>query len=193
MDKNREFVDSLRQEINALGEYYDKFDEAGRGKKQFAEYRELFETFLMKLEAADYDIVDCKACMQALGTICDLRLQGFIEKINVDEPEFEEDAPWQYMFEVNIGFLNNSIERVPAFSIKHSILLMALKAVRPKWGACETIKNLSESQKAEMGTKLNTFYRSVDDDLRCSKRGAELLENLMGEFSEFDAFLERTA
>ena len=193
MEKNKEFVESLRQEVNALIEYYDDFDEEGRGKRQFAEYRELLETLLIKLEESDYDIVDSKACTQALGAVCDLRLQEFIEKINVDEPEFEEDAPWQYMFEVNIGFLNNSIERVPAFSIKHSILLMAHKAVRPKWGACETIKNLSESQKAEMGTKLNTFYRSVDDDLRCSKRGAELLENLMGEFSEFDAFLERTA
>lgn len=193
MDKNKEFVDSLRQEINALSEYYDKFDEAGRGKKQFAEYRELFETLLIKLEESDYDIVDSKACMQALGTICDLRLQGFIEKINVGEPEFDVDVAHQDTFESSIEFLNNSIERVPAFSIKNSIMLMALKAVRPKWGACETIKNLSESQKAEMGTNLNTFYRSVDDNLRCSKRGAELLENLMGEFSEFDSFLERTA
>lgn len=193
MEKNKEFVDSLRREVNLLIEYYDDFDENGRGQRQFTEYRELFETLLMKLEESDYDIVDCKACALALGKVCDLRLQDFIEKINVDEPEFEEDAPWQRMFKDTIEFLNNSIERVPAFSIKNSIMLMVLKASDFKWGACETIKNLSESEKAKMGTRFNNFYRSLDDNWQCSKQGAELLENLMGEFTEFDSFLERTA
>ena len=55
------------------------------------------------------------------------------------------------------------------------------------------IVNLSESEKAKMGTRFNNFYRSLDDNWQCSKQGAELLENLMGEFTEFDSFLERTA
>ena len=193
MEMNKEFVDSLRQEIDKLNLYYENFDEDGGGQRQFAEYQELFEKLLMKLEESEYDIIACKACMQALGTICDLRLQNFIEKINVDEPEYDDDATWQEMIDLTIEHLNNSIVRIPAFSIRHSIMLMVLKASDFKWGACETIKNLSESEKAKMGTRFNNFYRSLDDDWQCSKQGAELLENLMGEFTEFDSFLERTA
>lgn len=207
MEETQALIGLLQQELDSLDKFYEGFEDNGTTKKMFDEYTYLFEIFMLRVAEAGYDGIEFQASLQALGAVLDVRLQQAVEEINLNEPAVEEldsISESEYVklekekddIENTIDYLKNSIKFAQISSIKQVIMLMVFKMTRPKLVLREIKRTMpleDGSHMAMYADKYNRYIATLDVDFGCSKYGVNLLEDIMGQFVEFDYILGRTA
>lgn len=168
MIEKGEFINKLNDEINiSFREYEDN------------EFKGLFEEYQNRLADSDYDTCECRCSLYAFGRLCDLRIQKLIKICDLEDSDIAvsstiEDEKCSHNFSRLALLLKTAIIKI--------IIKMELLCANDE----------IENEGCNLNSKEINIYDEYYDDLGCSKKDMELLENLMGEFVEFDPYLRIT-
>lgn len=189
MISKEEFINVLGDDIGSLCDKLDLESIEHEDKKElYLEYKGLMTRFLNCIADSNYDVWECRESFHALMTACNMRVQQFVEESNADDFDMTCVEPREAAKNV-IRDCKNNITTISSVTTLHLALIkIAIKM------QILVVSNLDESDKGESNNSDKNHEQNENadefyDDLGCSKHEIELLEGLMGEFTEFDSYL----
>lgn len=196
MKTKEEFLDALSGEIEKICKEYESDVEENQDKIElFSEYKELLETFQKKILGSNYDVTECKSSLVALGSVCQIRLQKIADILEHNDPEITDDMSTEEMKAVVSSQFSNLKTGLTATIVNGNIHRIIINIIRPSDSELDELKEklekLGDSAFEEIAIEMNEDSDEYYFDIGCSRHDAEFLENLMGEFTEFDEFLRK--
>ena len=198
MKTREDFIEMLGNEINVLKE---KCASDEIKKEVFSESKDLLEIFLMKISDSSYDASQCCDCLNALEAICLVRLKKYESYPDVAAYTNDDASTDEQLHELKTSLkclkrdwyewfvsmaINDMSNKVTDSIMERQPIKERMDKYVPKLLA------LAESEDPDISNPIEENgddYFVYDDNLGCDAANAKLLENLMGEFPEFDDLL----